>query len=97
MNDVAADADPSTGAAVVYNGGFLVVGGTSLSSPLIAGIFGLANDNVMYGSRVYMNPGKLYDVVSGTNGSCSPSYLCTGGPGYDGPTGLGTPHGIGDF
>jgi hypothetical protein len=32
-------------------------------------------------------------VTSGSNGSCSPSYLCTAGPGYDGPTGLGTPNG----
>jgi subtilase family serine protease len=98
--DVAADASPSSGAAVydTYGyGGWLVVGGTSLSSPIIASVFALANDNVKYGSRVYMNPDKLYDVTSGSNGSCSPSYLCNAKVGYDGPTGLGTPHGIGDF
>ena len=31
------------------------------------------------------------------NGTCSPSYLCTAGPGYDGPTGLGTPNGTTGF
>jgi subtilase family serine protease len=44
-NDVAADADPSTGAAVYDTfgfGGWLVDGGTSLSTPLIAGVFALA-------------------------------------------------------
>jgi hypothetical protein len=35
--------------------------------------------------------------TTGANGSCSPSYLCTAGPGYDGPTGLGTPNGDGAF
>jgi hypothetical protein len=57
----------------------------------------LAGANVQYGSRVYMNPGKLFDVTSGSNGTCTPKYLCTAGAGYDGPTGLGTPNGIGDF
>ena len=33
-------------------------------------------------------------MTSGSNGSCSPTYLCTAGPGYDGPTGLGTPNGV---
>jgi hypothetical protein len=33
----------------------------------------------------------------GANGSCNPAYLCTAGPGYDGPTGLGTPDGLAAF
>jgi hypothetical protein len=36
---------------------------------------------------------SLFDVTRGSNGTCSPVYLCTAGPGYDGPTGLGTPNG----
>jgi hypothetical protein len=32
-------------------------------------------------------------VTSGSNGTCSPTYLCKGTVGYDGPTGLGTPNG----
>jgi subtilase family serine protease len=98
--DVSAVASPSTGVAVydTYGaGGWLVFGGTSVSSPIIASVYALAGANVQYGSRVYMNPGKLFDVTSGSNGSCGGSYLCTGMVGYDGPTGLGTPNGIGDF
>jgi hypothetical protein len=36
-------------------------------------------------------------VTSGANGTCSPTYLCTAGTGYDGPTGWGTPDGVGAF
>jgi hypothetical protein len=36
-------------------------------------------------------------VSSGSNGSCSPSWLCTGQSGYNGPTGLGTPDGTAAF
>jgi hypothetical protein len=39
----------------------------------------------------------MFDVTSGSDGSCSPAYLCTAVKGYDGPTGLGTPDGIGAF
>jgi len=39
----------------------------------------------------------LFDVTSGSNGSCGGSYLCTAVNGYDGPTGLGTPNGTGGF
>ena len=38
----------------------------------------------------------LHDVTTGNNGICG-SYLCTAVGGYDGPTGLGTPSGIGAF
>jgi hypothetical protein len=36
-------------------------------------------------------------VTSGSNGSCAVAYYCTGEVGYDGPTGLGTPNGLGAF
>jgi hypothetical protein len=38
----------------------------------------------------------LHDVTSGSNGSCS-TIMCKGAVGYDGPTGVGTPKGIGAF
>jgi subtilase family serine protease len=98
--DVAADASPTSGAAVYDTfgfGGWLVVGGTSESSPIIASVFALAGDDITYAERVYQNPEDLYDITQGSNGSCGGSYLCTAGAGYDGPTGLGTPNGIGDF
>jgi subtilase family serine protease len=101
--DVSADADPNTGAAVYdttrYQGraGWFVVGGTSLSSPLIAGVYALAGNSVTSGSFPYAHAGSLFDVTSGSNGACGGSYLCTAKAGYDGPTGLGTPNGTGGF
>ncbi len=102
MADVSAVGNPSTGVAVydTYGfGGWLVFGGTSVSSPIIASVYALAGDDVTYAERVYQNPKKLYDITSGSNGTCSSKwqYLCNAGKGYDGPTGLGTPNGIGDF
>ncbi|HEY1512098.1 MAG TPA: S53 family peptidase [Solirubrobacteraceae bacterium] len=79
--------------------GWAQVGGTSLSSPLIASVYALAGNaaTVTAGSFPYSHTASLFDVTSGSNGTCSPSYLCTAGAGYDGPTGLGTPNGTGGF
>jgi hypothetical protein len=102
-NDVAAVADPNTGVAV-YNtfseGGWLEVGGTSASSPIIAATYALAGTpaaGTYPSSYLYAHPSNFYDVTSGSDGTCSPAYLCTGEVGYDGPTGLGTPHGVAAF
>jgi subtilase family serine protease len=98
--DVSAVADPNTGVSVydTYGvSGWLVFGGTSVSSPIIASLYALAGNTVNYGSYPYSHTSSLNDVTSGSNGTCSPSYLCTAGTGYDGPTGLGTPNGIGGF
>jgi hypothetical protein len=101
--DVSAVADPATGVAV-YNtyqeSGWVVYGGTSVSAPVIAGISALngAPPASSYPNAFpYASPDALNDVTSGSNGSCGGSYLCTGKTGYDGPTGLGTPHGIRAF
>ena len=81
--------------------GWAQVGGTSLSSPLIASVYTLAGNtaSTTYGSYPYSHTTSLFDVTSGSNSStgCTPSYLCTAGPGYDGPTGLGTPNGTAGF
>jgi subtilase family serine protease len=103
--DVSADADPNTGAAVYdtvrYQGrsGWFQVGGTSLASPLIAAVYALANNEsqTVDGSYPYSHTSALFDVTSGSNGSCGGSYLCTGKVGYDGPSGLGTPNGTAGF
>ena len=101
--DVSAVADPNTGVAVYDSygyGGWLVVGGTSASSPIIASTYALAGTPVSGtypASYPYANRASLYDVTSGSNGHCGGSYLCTAGTGYDGPTGLGTPNGTGAF
>ncbi|WP_162500705.1 S53 family peptidase [Streptomyces gilvosporeus] len=79
--------------------GWVEVGGTSVSSPIIASVYALAGNtsSVANGSYPYSHTSALHDVTSGSNGFCGGSYLCTGGPGYDGPTGLGTPNGTGAF
>jgi subtilase family serine protease len=112
--DVSAIADPNTGVAVyapIFGtfSAWVVFGGTSVGAPLIAGIYGVNGGSVNYGSDPYasyspfppyygLSP-TLNDVSSGSNGTCSATflYLCTSGPGYDGPTGLGTPNGASAF
>jgi subtilase family serine protease len=100
--DVSAVADPYTGVSVYdsygYQGrkGWFVVGGTSASAPIIAGVYALAGNGPSYGYP-YSHTSYLFDVTSGSNGTCNPGYLCTAGSGFDGPTGLGTPNGTGAF
>jgi hypothetical protein len=102
-NDVSADADPNTGLAVYDSyseGGWLEVGGTSASSPMIAATFALAGtpaSGTYPSSYPYSHTSNLFDVTSGANGSCGGTYLCTAETGYDGPTGLGTPDGTAAF
>ena len=111
--------------------GWMTVGGTSLSAPIIAAIFGLAGGAhgvpypalTLYGHRTI-----AYDVTVGGNGWCNgegaagcgnPNTLgygivdcdypatgttpsvgnraCDALAGYDGPTGVGTPKGLGMF
>lgn len=105
IGDVSADADPNTGVSVydsyAFQGmkGWLVFGGTSVASPIIASVYALAGNesSITAGSYPYSHTGNLNDVTSGSNGSCGGTYLCTAGPGYDGPTGVGTPNGTGGF
>ncbi len=98
--DVAAVADPGTGMSV-YNtqggGGWGIVGGTSAASPIVAGSLtslGIANGHFTP-AWVWQNGENFFDITTGNNGTCtgSPSYFCTAGTGYDGPTGWGTPNG----
>jgi subtilase family serine protease len=109
MNDLSADADPATGAAVYDSAdgyGWIQVGGTSLAAPLVAGVYGLAANSgtASYpASLAYGHAASLHDVVSGDdlpglgNLACALAAQCTAGVGYDLPTGLGTPDGLGAF
>ncbi|MFC1442729.1 putative Ig domain-containing protein [Streptacidiphilus sp. N1-10] len=103
ISDVSAVADPATGVAVYDSygaSGWQVYGGTSASSPIIASVYadaGTPGASDYPAKYPYQHTTALNDVTSGSNGSCSPSYLCTAGVGYDGPTGLGTPNGLTAF
>jgi hypothetical protein len=103
-SDVAAVADPATGVAVYDTsngvGGWVVVGGTSVASPVVASVYALAGTPTAGSnpaSYPYTHTASLYDVTSGATTACNPNYLCGAEPGYDGPTGLGTPNGIAGF
>lgn len=97
--DVAADADSASGLAV-YNtlgqDGWAQWGGTSLASPLVAAMYALAGPAVpgtYPAGYVYRKGASLNDVTDGANGFCG-GIECTAGPGWDGPTGVGTPDGV---
>jgi subtilase family serine protease len=102
VTDVSAVADPSTGVAV-YNtygsSGWGIFGGTSAAAPIIAGVYALAgNAAKVNSSYLYSHSTNLNPVTGGSNGTCIPGYLCSAiAGGYNGPTGLGTPRGIGAF
>lgn len=93
--DIAADADPSTGVnvydstpypeegkTVVPN--WVPIGGTSVATPMISGMFALAGGahgvgypaETLYG---HLGGTALHDVSSGGNGACGGNYAsCTG-------------------
>jgi len=101
LADVSAVADPNTGVSVydsyAYQGlsGWLVFGGTSVSSPLLASVFALSG-NTGGAATLYANTGSLFDVAGGSNGSCG-NDLCNAVSGWDGPTGSGSPNGVAAF
>jgi hypothetical protein len=111
VSDVAAIADPNSGVDVYdstpesdYPTGWGVWGGTSVSSPIIAAEFALAGGShaVAYpAATLYSHLGEgdaLYDVVSGSNGSCAAGDVgCRAAVGYDGPSGVGSPIGLAAF
>lgn len=96
--DIALDADPNTGVPLIFSTGpgsgeyIQGEGGTSLASPLFAGLLAsaLSAAGHYHGlgdihPTLYDHPGDFQDVVGGSNGSF------TAGVGYDEVTGLGAP------
>jgi subtilase family serine protease len=106
--DVAAVADPFSGVALYDTyitsnlGGWQIVGGTSVAAPIVAGVYALAGASAASlnaASYTYGHASSLNDVTNGNNGYCGTyvQYFCTAEVGYDGPTGNGTPNGLGAF
>jgi hypothetical protein len=100
--DVSADGAPSPGIATydTYNEpGWISVYGTGVSATIVSGAYALAANEgqLTYARGLYVRRSQLFDVTQGDNGHCGGTYLCTAKPGYDGPTGNGTPNGIGAF
>lgn len=116
VSDVSAVGDPYTGVAI-YDSypdgsgdptGWIVLGGTSVATPIIAAEFALAggSQGIAYPAQTLYshlgNSSDLYDVVSGTSDDnhvyCSATSLaCNAAVGYDGPSGVGSPLGLGAF
>jgi subtilase family serine protease len=84
-NDVAADADPNTGAAIFDTSsqkpsqgtaGWFEAGGTSEATPIIASVFALAGNNGDGGNKaadsIYTHTSNLNVVTAGNNGTCTP-------------------------
>jgi hypothetical protein len=104
VNDVAAVADP--GESIVYydsdynTAGWGNGGGTSYAAAIIAAAFALAGPPAP-GSNpaayLYTHPSALWDMTTGSTGTCQLTVLCDAGAGWDGPTGVGTPHAIAAF
>jgi hypothetical protein len=106
--DVSADADPFTGYAIYYDGGWTTAAGTSAAAPLWAAFTALVDASPDCAGRAigFANP-DLYaaaasdysanfsDITSGNNDVLEPlnDDLYPAGPGYDMASGLGTPIG----
>jgi subtilase family serine protease len=113
--DISAVADPVTGVSVFDTYApasdlpfkWVVMGGTSASSPLVAGLYARAGvpAGVDGPNQLYRQPAAdFYDVLAGANaarGICSADgvseRVCTADVGWDGPTGRGTPRGFATF
>lgn len=90
--DVAGDADPQTGYAVLIDGSDTVIGGTSAVAPLWAGLLALSNaangrTAGYLNPLLYARPAALRDIVQGNNGAFRAAV------GWDACTGLGSPMG----
>jgi subtilase family serine protease len=83
--DIAAVADPAT-AVAIYIGGWGTVGGTSVATPVLAGIHN-ASTTIHRSSEwtwIYNDAALFHDITSGSNGHSATT-------GYDLATGTGTP------
>jgi MYXO-CTERM domain-containing protein len=91
--DISAIADPQTGVAsyIGKQGGWQEVGGTSAASPISAALFAAAGHADARPQFVYAHRDAFLDVVGGSTGSCGGGPICSGTPGWDGPTGVGIP------
>jgi subtilase family serine protease len=100
--DISAVADPNTGCAVyapvsATSSAWMVFGGTSLSCPIVAGIYNLSGQASASSSaeltRIYARLGStsFRDVITGSSGGNSAKV------GYDLASGVGTPHGVSGF
>lgn len=99
--DLAAAGGPQSAQAEYYQGRWTTGYGTSLSAPLIAAMFALANGNglpstLVTPSLLYskFNASNSHDITTGSNCTSRTTTHCNAGAGYDVPTGMGAPYGV---
>ena len=101
--DVSAAADPSNGGLAVYDPTTdrLDLGAGRRHQRVVAdhrgGLRAVRQHHRLRQRHPVRHPPGLFDVTSGSNGTCPTSQSCTARVGWDGPTGLGTPNGTGAF
>jgi subtilase family serine protease len=90
------DSTPQSGIPLGWTG----TAGTSVSAPVVAGIYALAGNvagnTTNPASWLYASANTLYQVTGGITGTCNIGYYCDASQnqnGYSGPAGLGTPGG----
>ena len=67
-------------------------------APIVASVYVLSGNTAGYANAIpYSHMSSLFDVTAGSNGSCVTTQWCNARPGWDGPTGLGTPNGSAAF
>jgi kumamolisin len=97
--DVAADADPSSGVWVYDDGAWYIVGGTSVATPVWAGIVNaaasFAASSATELSTIYANSGNASDFRDIVAGTCGPNEGYDATVGWDFCTGVGSPQGFG--
>jgi tripeptidyl-peptidase-1 len=85
--------------AIIVNGSFTGVGGTSASCPIVASLFTLINNQLLAAGKsvigfanpvLYAYPEAMNDIVSGSAPACNTDGF-SAVPGWDPITGLGTP------
>jgi kumamolisin len=95
--DVAAVADPSTGVWVYYAPYWWIFGGTSVATPVWAGIVNSAGSFSASSptelTTVYTNNGNTSEFADTVHGSCGPNQGYLAGTGWDFCTGVGSPVG----
>jgi subtilase family serine protease len=94
---------PSTGTPKNW----IISGGTSASSPFVAAWYVRSSGHstgAVGPSALYRAPASVFHDVTTDGGSPATCQkfgwdekVCQAGPGWDGPTGLGSPHGLGKF
>ncbi len=105
--DISAESGCQPGVAMYSGlyGGWIGECGTSAASPFLAGVVALSGNAAKMNGGEYVwsmsakqMKARLHPVLTGNNGSCGGSYLCTAGTGqfgnYSAPAGWGSPKNV---